>query len=411
MLSFENLASRIDQLKGYILDLQKNMTKRVAIAPPEGDGEFEKAAYLEEQLRGLKFDEVQRFEVPDDRVSKKVRPSLMAKYYGIDKSRTLWLLTHMDVVPAGDLTAWKTPPFEIVEDKDGDTIYGRGVEDNQQAIAAAFALAKALMEAKERPPVNLGVMILADEEVGSTYGLNYLLEHNRDIFGPNDLCIVQDMGDPLGCEVEVAEKSVYWAKFTTLGKQCHSSMPDDGVNANVAAMDLLLRLYKKLAERFPKKDELFNPAASTFVPTKREANVPNVNSVPGKDVSYLDCRLLPCYQFSDLEQVIKQEIAAVEKEYSVQIQLEWANAASSKATDPKHPLVQNYIRAVEKVHKTKTKVIGVGGGTFAAEVRNLGLPAVVSGRTYNNPHNPNEKASLQWMLDDAKVALDVLLNS
>ena len=410
MLAFDQLAVRIDQLKDYILDLQKNMTKRVAIAPPEGDGEMEKATYLEERLRSMAFDEIKRLDVPDDRVSAKVRPNLIAKYYGVDKSRTLWLLAHMDVVPAGDLTAWKTNPFEITVDSDGDTIYGRGVEDNQQAIVVALAIAKVLMEASERPPVNLGIMMLADEEVGSTYGLNYLLEHYKDLFGPQDWCIVQDMGDPQGREVEVAEKSVYWAKFTTLGKQCHSSMPADGANANLAAMDLLVCLTNKLGRLFPKEDTLFNPAASTFVPTKREANVPNVNSVPGKDVSYMDCRLLPCYAFADLEKAIKEEMQAIEKQYGVQIHLEWANAASSKATDPQHPLVQNYMKAVEKIHRCKPKVIGVGGGTFAAEVRNLNLPAVVSGRTYNNPHNPNEKASLQWMLDDAKVALDVLLH-
>ena len=126
MLSFDQLALRIDQLKDYILDLQKNMTKRVAIAPPEGDGEMEKATYLEEQLRTLAFDEIKRLDVPDDRVSAKVRPNLIAKYYGVDKSRTLWLLAHMDVVPAGDLTAWKTNPFEVTVDADGDTIYGKG---------------------------------------------------------------------------------------------------------------------------------------------------------------------------------------------------------------------------------------------------------------------------------------------
>ena len=410
MLTYDVLAPLIDQKKDFILELQKNMTRLVAIAPPEGDGETPKADYLEAELRKLKFDEIKRIEVPDDRVTAKSRPNLLAKYYGQDKQRTLWLMCHMDVVPAGDLSAWKTPPFELTVDADGDTIYGRGVEDNQQAIAAAFALAKTLMEQKEKPPVTLGVMILADEEVGSAHGLNYILEHQRDIFGPQDLFIVQDMGDPDGREIEIAEKSVCWAKFTTNGVQCHSSMPELGVNANIAAMDLLLRLNSKLPRLFPKKDPLFAPAASTFVATKREANVPNVNSVPGKDVSYVDCRLLPCYQFADLEKAIKEEMQAVEKQYEVSIDLEWVNKAASKATDPKHPLVQNYIKAVEKVHKTKTKVIGVGGGTFAAEIRNLDLPAIVAGRTYNNPHNPNEKASLQWMLDDAKVVLDVLLN-
>ncbi|MBQ9942634.1 MAG: Sapep family Mn(2+)-dependent dipeptidase [Christensenellaceae bacterium] len=52
-------------------------------------------------------------------------------------SETLGILTHLDVVPAGE--GWDTPPFEAVV-KDGK-IYGRGAVDNKgPAVAALYAL-------------------------------------------------------------------------------------------------------------------------------------------------------------------------------------------------------------------------------------------------------------------------------
>ena len=50
---------------------------------------------------------------------------------GADDSRRVWIMTHMDVVPPGDLNKWETDPWTAVE-KDG-RVYGRGVEDNQQS--------------------------------------------------------------------------------------------------------------------------------------------------------------------------------------------------------------------------------------------------------------------------------------
>ena len=42
-----------------------------------------------------------------------------------------------------------------------------------------------------------------------------------------------------------------------------------------------------------------SPTARTLSPTKKEANVPNVNTIPGDDVFYVDMRILPCYPVDD----------------------------------------------------------------------------------------------------------------
>jgi succinyl-diaminopimelate desuccinylase len=99
---------------------------------------------------------------------------------GADTSRTFWVIAHLDVVPPGDLSLWDSDPYELVVD--GDLIRGRGVEDNQQAIASAALLAKALLAQGITPPVNYGMLFVSDEETGSRFGLDYVAANARGFF-------------------------------------------------------------------------------------------------------------------------------------------------------------------------------------------------------------------------------------
>ena len=407
----EKMFKNIDGMKDYVLELQRNMTRLPAMSPFNGGkGEWQKVSYIESELKKLKFDEIIRVDAPDPRAENKLRPNLIAKYYGDNKNKTLWLMAHTDIVPEGDLALWKTNPFELTLDKDGDTMYGRGVEDNQQAIAAAILAAKAVMECGKRPPVNLGIMLLADEETGNDFGIDYVVKNRRDLFGKDDVFVVQDSGDTEGKTIEVAEKTVCWFKFTVSGKQAHGSRPGDGNNAFVAGSALAIALHKSLYAKFDKKDDLFDPAISTFEPTKKEANVPNINTIPATDIFYMDCRLLPSYDLKDVEAAVAKIAKSVESEYKVAINVEIANKSTSVATPADAEIVKRYAEAVEKVNGVKPQIIGIGGGTFAAPVRNLGLPAVVGSRIYENPHTPNEKASIKFTLCDAKVLTYILMN-
>ena len=405
----EKMFDNIGKLKGYALELQKNMTCRPAVSPKVGGkGEYQKALYLEGELNKIKFDELYHVDAPDTTAEGNIRPNIIAKYYGENKNKTLWLMAHMDVVAAGDLSLWKTNPFELTLDKDKDTIYGRGVEDNQQAVVAAILTAKTIAESGKRPPINLGVMLLSDEEEGNEYGLEYLLKERPDIFGKNDLFIIQDCGDPDGREIEIAEKSTLWFKFTVVGKQCHASIPNLGKNAFEAAANLAVRLTDGLRKKFNKRDPLFSLDISTFELTKKEANVPNVNIIPGTDVFYMDCRIFPCYSKEEVMEEIEKIADTVENDFKVKVTFEKVMDISSKATPQDSPLVKAYADAVKAVNKVEPKIIGVGGGTFAADIRNLGLPAVVGSKIYSNPHGPNERTRLSFVLDDVKLLVYVL---
>lgn len=407
----KELYKEIDDSKEFIVDLQANMTSRPAISPANGgEGELDKANYLEKVINNFGFDEVTRLNSKDERAKGGVRPNLIARYFGENREKTLWLLTHLDIVPPGDLSLWKTKPYKLQLDADGDTLYGRGVEDNQQAITAALLAAKTLIESGKRPPINLGIMMIADEEVGEGYGLPYVLENMPHLFGKEDSFLVQDSGDVKGSEIEIAEKSSLWYKLTTTGKQAHSAYPTMGINAMVAGANLVARLYDELPKKFNKQDTLYDVPMSTFTPSKKENNVSNVNIVPGVDVFYLDCRLLPCYTEKELENEIKKIAKSVENDFKVQINVERILKISSVPTSRTSNLVKRYCAATREINNAEPKLIGCGGGTFAAGIRNLGLPAIVASRLYGVPHSPNEKSSIKFTMCDAKVILHTLMH-
>ena len=409
MTEVKTLLKNIDGSRDFIIDLQTKMTACPAITPHAegGLGEAAKAEVILETLKALKFDEIKVIEIKDPASPTGVRPNIVAKYYGQNRKKTLWLMAHMDVVPAGDLALWKTDPFKAVVK--GDKIYGRGTEDNQQGLVSGILVAKAMMEAGVRPAVNYGLLLNADEEVGSRYGIVSILKKHRSLFGKDDCFLVPDSGSCGGEKVEIAEKSLLWLKITVNGKQAHASMPQNGKNAFVAASYLVLTL-RDLYKKFNKKDRLFDVPFSVFEATKHEANVPNVNTIPGQEVFYMDCRILPCYDNKRVLAEAQKIAAAVAKKHKVAIKVEAVIDEVSKATDKNEPVVKLVSKYVREIYRKQPKIQGVGGGTVAAYLRNAGFPAVVYARFDEMMHQPNEYCSIKNTMGDAKIFLLTALN-
>lgn len=406
----KELFKKIDTYKQTVIDLQTNMIALPAISPTQGGkGEGAKAAYLMSVLKQMKFDEISVIEVKDPQAEGGVRPNIVAKYYGQNKKKTLWVMAHLDVVPPGDLGLWTTDPHKAVVK--GDKIYGRGSEDNHQGVVSGLLAVKAMMDCGVRPPCTFALLFNADEEIGSAFGISAILKKHAKTFGKDDVFLVPDGGNEDGTMVEIAEKNILWLKFTVSGKQAHASLPHLGNNANRASSHLIVRLDEALHKKFNKKDKLFAPeSAGTFEPTKREANVPNVNTIPGTDVFYFDCRAIPCYSNKEVLAEVDKAVKSVEKQFKVKVKVEKLIEESSIPTNPKAELVKLTLAAVKSVYKNTPRAMGVGGGTVASFLRNAGYPAVVYCKVDDLAHQPNEYSSIKNTLGDAKVFVDVSLH-
>ena len=397
MKSLQSVFGEIDASRDEIIRTAVELVGYSALAPINGGtGEGAKADYIVSKLEG--FDNIERIEFSDRTDPSVMRPNIIARKKGKGKG-TLWIVSHMDVVPAGDPGLWDVPPYEPVY-RDG-RVYGRGTEDNGQSVISSMFSSRAVID-QDLNGMSLGIAYVADEETTSLKGIRYLLD--QGVFTDDDIIIVPDWGSPNGSMIEVAEKSVLWLKVSVEGKTCHGSSPQSGLNAYRVSTYLLADLMDRLPARFPARDGMFRPPESTFEPTKRPATVENVNTIPGHDEFCMDMRVLPCYSVDEVlgfvREVASEHADRTGARIAVDIiQCEPAGKASSVSTMGFTALGD----AVEKVTGSRPTAVGVGGGTCANFFRMDGFDAYVWQCGGGTLHAPNEYVEMSNLMTDAKV--------
>lgn len=404
--TFRRLTERLETYRQDMIDLQRELVSRNAVGPENGGpGEGAKAAYLKGLLEswGLKVD---NYPAPDVEVPEGERPNLVAYLPGL-RPEKVWVLSHLDVVPAGDISLWHSDPFDLKVD--GDHLYGRGTEDDHHGIVSSLMAAKAFLDLGLTPERTVALALVADEETGSHLGLEYLVREHRGLFSEKDLIIVPDAGSEDGTMIEVAEKSILWLRLTLLGQQAHASRPQAGRNTLRACAHVIVAL-DELQREFPSQNPLFRPPESTFEPTRKEENVGNINTIPGRDVFYLDCRVLPEIDLEEVKARVQAIGTEVAQRFGVTLEVEPVqDLQAAPATVPDAPVVLALQRAIREVYGREAKPQGIGGGTVAAFFRQQGLPAAVWMTVSDTAHSPNEFCLLSNLLGDAKVLAHVFL--
>lgn len=401
-LGFQQASVRLDELREECVSFLSRICSIPALGPDNGGtGEMAKYIPVKEMVMSLGPDRVEEIHAPDSRTPEGVRPNLVAIFNGRDISRTLWILSHIDVVPVGELRLWDADPFKPYV-KDGYLI-GRGVEDNGQAVASSIYAVKAVKETCGLG-VNVGLALVSDEECGSLFGLDYILKNRPELFGRDDLILVPDAGNKDGDVMEIAEKHLYHVRFCVTGKQAHASRPDKGKNTLRAAARMISALDDALHDRFRERNDFFNPPVSTFEPTRKDANVPNVNTIPGEDVFFFDSRILPETRVDDVLALMKEVSSRVAAEQGVEVTVEeYLRSESPNATASDAAVVVALAQAIQEVYGVQARPQGIGGQTVATFFRKADLPAVVWERMEGWAHAPNEKIPIDNLIGNAKV--------
>jgi len=404
----EKIFSFIDNSTKLAVELETELCKYPAVSPDSGgEGELDKCEFLASWLKAQGISRLERYDAPDPRAKGGVRPNLVATIPGKDdpsgNAPRFWVMSHIDVVPPGEASFWDSDPWKAVVSADGKRIIGRGVEDNQQGLTASVIAALAFVKQGITPSRTVKLLFASDEENGSVYGVDWLIKNRPELFHKNDMVIVPDSGSSSGAEIEIAEKNHVWAKFITKGIQTHAAHPDKSANAYLAGADLTVKLHYGLSEKFSNRNPLFDPDYSTFQPTKKEPNIPNINTVPGDDVFYYDMRILPSTSVDDVFKEVDRIKTEVEAKHKVTIKYEIIYRTESPPTPQDSPLVKFLSRSITEVYGVKTKTVGIGGGTFAAFLRKHGIDCAVWSRFDCTAHQPNEYALLENILGDAKV--------
>ena len=168
-------------------------------------------------------------------LSPKGRWNIIAERRWGKGGRTLLFNGHLDVVPPGDLSLWRYPPFQGRLER--GRIYGRGASDMKGGVAS-FLQAVSLID-RSKMELSQGSLILhlaSDEESHGHHGTGFLSQKGL-IKG--DAVLV---GEPTGLDPVIAQKGALWFRISTFGKSAHGSSPHLGVNAISKMMKVVDRL-------------------------------------------------------------------------------------------------------------------------------------------------------------------------
>ncbi len=157
------------------------------------------------------------------------RASTIARIEGSDSSRPPLLIHgHLDVVPA-DAAEWSVDPF-AGEVRDG-FIWGRGAIDMKHMDAMTLALLREWARAGRRPPRDIVLAFVSDEEAGGREGAHYLVDHHPDLFSDCTEAISEVGGFSVSLDerarlylIQTAEKGLAWLRLRASGSPGHGSM-------------------------------------------------------------------------------------------------------------------------------------------------------------------------------------------
>ena len=312
------------------------------------------------------------------------RASTIARIEGSDPSRKPLLIHgHLDVVPA-DAAEWSVDPF-AGEVRDG-YVWGRGAIDMKDMDAMTLALVREWARTGRKPPRDIVLAFVADEEAGGRLGAHHLVDHHPELFADCTEAISEVGGFSVSLDdqtrlylIQTAEKGINWLRLKAKGAPGHGSMVhhDNSVTRLAAAVtrigahdwplvitDTVRSTVKGLAtvtgrDLDPEDVDSWLPllggaarmigatVRNTTNPTMLEAGY-KANVIPGKAEATIDARFLPGQEDALLETLDGLLGDGVEREFIVQdIAVETgfdgplveAMAAALRAEDPDgHPL-------------------------------------------------------------------------
>lgn len=285
---------------------------------------------------------------------------LVAKKAGRGDGPSLLLNGHIDVVTAGDPSAWTHPPFDGVADT--GRMFGRGTSDAKGPFAAALFGAACAAEIAGPLCGDLTVVAATDEEVGGMSTLASLVDGHVA-----DAVLV---GEPTELAVAPAGRGIMDFRLTVEGRHAHSGAGFEGVSAVVKIATLVLaiaELETTLDERFPNELYAGFPVAHCInIGAIRGGGA--LNAVPSEAAVEVRVPLVGDDDPAEIRRAIEEGVrrAAESDAWFVAHppQLEWLPFSLPAAfTAPAHPFVATAVEAVAAVSSREPAVVPLLGAS------------------------------------------------
>jgi succinyl-diaminopimelate desuccinylase len=320
------------------------------------------------------------------------RPSVVARFGRGDRPALAWN-GHLDVVPAGDPSAWRHPPFgaEVVD----GTLVGRGAADMKGAVASALAAISAIRRSGVELAGRLDLHLVADEELAGLHGTKVLNERG---YLDQDAAIV---GEATDLNIALAQRGGAWITATARGRAAHGSTPQLGVSAITSMARFLLRIEEVLPD-------IEHPLVGR--PTVNAAMIqggsaPNV--VADRCVVEIDRRIIPgetepgkvLEPFDRLADAIRTEHSEVDLSFAIGL---WTDAAEVTGDRAIADLCRAAVREETGRAPLDTGFTGITDARFYLNDRSI--PTIILGPgSLGVAHTANESVEIAQLVAAARV--------
>ena len=369
-------------------------------------------------------------------------------YYGYaevgEGEELIGILGHIDVVPVGDESKWKFPPFSATEE-DG-YIYGRGTQDDKGPTIAAMYAVKALLDAGVKFEKRVRFIIGGDEEnlwrciakytengeeipsMGFTPDSSFPVTNAEKSLvqfylrgeGSKELSLnisgalnavpgvanytgelsdkLSEKLDELKFEYEKDGESV-----TVIGKRVHSASADKGVNAierlckalyEIGVEDDVVRFVAELSDSVGSKilPNCIDDVSGTLTFNLGELIINENESVLG-----YDSRIPVKYTIEDLENAVKEKAA----DYG--LEFEEFDRLKSLYVPADSKLIKTLVSVYEQETGLEGTPMSSGGATYAKALDNCVAFGAMFPFDEKTEHQENERVNIKNMIKATEI--------
>ncbi|XKM12855.1 succinyl-diaminopimelate desuccinylase [Orbaceae bacterium ac157xtp] len=303
-------------------------------------------------------------------------------YHGDKNSgATVMFAGHTDVVPEGDETKWRFPPYEATIDENGN-LYGRGASDMKSGVASMVCAAEAFIKQNPDHKGRIAFLITSDEEADASDGtvkvVEELIRRNEKI----EYCIV---GEPsslkiVGDQIKNGRRGSLTANLIVHGIQGHVAHPhlaDNPIHRFAPALNELV-------------STVWDNGNAYFPPTSMQ--VANINGGTGaENVIPGELKVQFNFRFSSelTADIIQKCVEDILKKHNVNYTLDWRLAGNPFIT-PKGKLTDAAKEAIKQIAGIDTELSTSGGTSDGRFIANMGGQVVEIGVTNATIHKVNE---------------------
>ncbi|EOX3351151.1 succinyl-diaminopimelate desuccinylase [Vibrio cholerae] len=309
---------------------------------------------------------------------------------------------HTDVVPAGPLAQWHTPPFEPTV-IDG-FLHGRGAADMKGSLACMIVAVERFIAEHPVHQGSIGFLITSDEEGpfinGTVRVVETLMARNELI----DMCIVGEPSSTLavGDVVKNGRRGSITGDLKVKGTQGHVAYPHLANNPVHKALPALAELA---ATQWDDGNAYFPP--TSFQIPNLQAGTGASNVIPGEfDVQFN-------FRFSTelTDEEIKRRVHSVLDAHGLDYDVKWTLSGQPFLTDTGE-LLAAVVAAVEEVNHQAPALLTTGGTSDGRFIAQMGAQVVELGPVNATIHKVNECvriADLEKLTDMYQKTLNHLL--